>query len=214
MDNKIEPTLDDALSTFVEDNDRPTVANIQEWVTRYPRFRDDLVEFAACWAEQLVLPPAEEIGAEAEQVLVDRAMSHVLNVAYSRDVETQEQAASEGPVRSLMEDAQRAGLKPLQLARVCGLDLGLLSKLNKRQIEPRTIPDELIRILAEHLHKTTATLRTYFAGPPLAAAGKAFLSRSKPTSTGQQGFADAVRASSLSDEEKARWLNDGTAAGG
>ena len=214
MENRIEPTLDDVLSTFVEENDRPTAGNVQEWVNRYPQFREDLVEFAACWAEQLVLPPAEEIGAEAEKVLVDRAMSHVLNVAYSRDVETQEQAASDGPVRSLMQDAQRAGLKPMQLARVCGLDLGVLSKLNSRQIQPWTIPAELIRILAEHLHKTTAMLQTYFAGPPLAAAGKAFLSWSKPTSTGQQSFTDAVRASSLSDEEKTRWLNEGTAAEG
>ena len=214
MATRIAPTLDDALNTFVAANDRPTAGTVQEWVNRYPQFRDDLVEFAAFWAEQLVLPPAAEIGAEAEKVLVDRAMSHVLNVAYSRDVETQQQAASDGPVRSLMQDAQRAAMKPLQLARVCGLDLGLLSKLNHRQIQPWTIPAELISILAEQLHKTTAALTTYFAGPPLAAAGKTFLSSSKPTSTGQQNFTDAVRGSSLSDADKARWLNEGTVAEG
>lgn len=156
------------------------------------------------------MPPAAEMGAEAEKHLVDRAMSHILNVAYSRDVETQEQAASDDPVDSLTQDAQRAGMKPLQLARACGLDLGVLSKLSNRQIQPWTIPAELIRILAKHLHKTAAAIKAYFAGPPLAATGKAFLSRGKPTSTGQQDFADAVRASSLSDEEKARWLIQGT----
>ena len=56
MENKIEPTLDDALNTFVQGNDRPTARNVQEWVDRYPQFRKDLVEFAAVWAEQLVLP--------------------------------------------------------------------------------------------------------------------------------------------------------------
>ena len=210
MENRIEPTLDDVLNAYVEENDGPTAENLQEWVNRYPQFQEDLVEFAAVWVEQLVLPPAAEMGAEAERRLVDRAMSHVLNVAYSRDVETQEQAASDDPVDSLTQDAQRAGMKPLQLARACGLDLGVLSKLNNRQIQPWTIPAELIRILAEHLHKTASGIKVYFAGPPLGPTGKAFLSRNKPTSTGQQDFADAVRASSLSDEEKARWLNQGT----
>ena len=63
----IESTLGDALNTFVQENDRPTAENVQEWVDRYPQFRKDLVEFAAAWAEQLVLPAAEEIGAEAEK---------------------------------------------------------------------------------------------------------------------------------------------------
>lgn len=210
MKTRIEPTLDDVLNAYVEENDGPTAENLQEWVNRYPQFREDLVEFAAVWAEQLVLPPAPEMGAEAEKRLVDRAMSHVLNVAYSRDVETQEQAVSDDPVDSLTQDAQREGMKPLQLARACGLDLGMLSKLNNRQIQPWTIPAELIRTLAEHLHKSATAIKTYFAKPPLSTTGKAFLSRGKPTNTSQQAFADAVRASSLSDDEKARWLNQGT----
>ena len=210
MKTRTQPTLDDALNTFVQQNDRPTAENVQEWVNRYPQFRQDLVEFAAVWAEQLVLPPAEEIGAEAEKLLVDRAMSHVLNVAYSRDVQTRDEAASDDPVDSLTQDAQRAGFSPLQLGKACGLDIGLLSKLNNRQILPATIPAKLIRLLADHLHKTIAAIKAYFAKPPVAATGKAFLARGKPTYTGQQRFADAVRLSSLSDEEKTRWLNEGT----
>ena len=210
MENRIDPTLDDALNTYVEKNDRPTAENLKEWVKRYPQFREDLIEFAAAWAEELVLPAVAEISTEAEKVLVDRAMSHVLNVAYSRDVEALEQTTSDDRVRSLTQDGQRAGIKPSQLAKACALDLGLLSKLNNRQIQPWTIPTELIRLLAEHLNKTIAVLMIYFAGPPQATAGKAYLSRGKPTGTGQQSFAEAVRQSSLSDEEKARWLNEGT----
>ena len=47
MEINIDPTLDDALNTFVLENDRPTAENVQEWVDRYPQFRKDLVEFAA-----------------------------------------------------------------------------------------------------------------------------------------------------------------------
>ena len=209
MENSIESTLDEALNTFVEENDRPTAENLQEWVDRYPQFRKDLVEFAAVWAEQLVLPAADEPGAEAEKVLVDRAMSHVLNVAYHRDVEMLDQTTSDDPIRSLTQDALHAGTKPAQLAKACGLDLGLLSKLNNRQIQPSTIPGVLIDMLAENLDKTIAALKIFFAGLPRATAGKAYLSRGKPTGMVQQSFTDAVRQSSLSDEEKARWLNEG-----
>ena len=189
MENRIEPTLDDALNAYVEENDGPTAENLQEWVNRYPQFREDLVEFAAVWAEHLVLPPAAEMGAEAEKRLVDRAMSHVLNVAYSRDVETQEQAASDDPVDSLTQDAQRAGMKPLQLARACGLDLGVLSKLSNRQIQPWTIPAEMIRILAKHLAQDRLRRSRHISRGRLSQpTGKAFLSRGKPTSTGQQDF--------------------------
>ena len=206
MENNFEPTLDDALNTFVQENDRPTAGNLQEWVERYPQFRKDLIDFAAAWAEQLVLPAAEEIGAETEKLLVDRAMSHVHNVAYSRNVEKLRQTTSDDPVDSLTKDAQRAGTKPAELARACRLDLGLLSKLNNRQIQPWTIPAELIGILAERLNKTVAALKIFFAGPPRAAVGMAFLSRDKPTASPQQSFTEAVQQSSLSDEDKARWL--------
>ena len=210
METRIDATLDDALNTYVEKNDRPTAENLKEWVKRYPQFREDLIEFAAVWAEELVLPAAAEIGAEAEKVLVDRAMSHVLNVAYSREVETLEQTTSDHPVRSLTEDAKVAGTKPAQLATACGLDLVLLSKLNSRLIQPWTIPAELVGMLAEQLNKSVEALKIFFAGPPRAAAGKAYLSRGKPAASPQQSFAEAVRQSSLSDEEKARWLNEGT----
>ena len=208
MENNIEPTLDDALNTFVQENDRPTAGNLQEWVDRYPQFRKDLIDFAAAWAEQLVLPAAEGIGAETEKLLVDRAMSHVHNVAYNRDVERLRQTATDDSVRSLTGDAQRVGTRPAELAKACGLDLGLLSKLNNRQIHPWTIPAELIGMLAEHLNKTVAALKIFFAGPPRAAVGKAYLSRGKPTASPQQSFAEAVQQSSLSDEEKARWLSE------
>ena len=213
MENNIEPTLDDVLNTFVQENDRPTAGSLQEWVERYPQFRNDLIDFAAAWAEQLVLPAEEEIGADTEKLWVDRAMSHVHNVAYSRDVETLRETTTDDPVGSLTGDAQRVGTKPAELARACRLDLGLLSKLNNRQIQPWTIPAELIGMLAEQLNKSVPAVMIFFAGSPRAVAAKAYLSRSKPTGTAQQSFTEAVRQSSLSDEEKARWLSDQTAEG-
>ncbi len=209
MENRNGSTLDDAFNTFVAENDQPTEENLRTWVKRYPQYRRDLVDFAAAWAEQLALPPAPELGPEAEKALVDRAMSHVLNVAYNRDEQVQRQAESDDPVDSLPGEAQRAGMNAEEFARVCGLDLVLLSKLNNRQIKPQTIPARLIGFLGQRLRKSSTTIRAYLGEPVQLATGAAFLAHDKPTSAEQQSFVDAVRASSLSEKEKVRWLDEG-----
>ena len=79
-----EPTLDDVLNDFVGAYERPTAEALECWAARYPQFRNELVDFAASWAAQLVLPPAPELSAEEEKLLVDRAMSHVQNLVYKR----------------------------------------------------------------------------------------------------------------------------------
>ena len=122
METRDRITLDDVFNMFVAENDQPTAENLQEWVSRYPQYRRELVDFAAVWKEQLVLPPAPEMGPEAEKALIDRAMSHVLNVAYDRDEKIQEHAESDDPVHSLTGEAQHAGMNAQEFAN--GLWLG------------------------------------------------------------------------------------------
>ena len=208
MENRNETTLDDALNTFVAANERPTPENLQEWVKRYPQFQQDLVEFAAVWAEQLLLPRAPDIGSEAEKILIDRAMSHVLNVAYRQEMQAQKDSANDKPVVNLIGEAQRAKMNAQQFAEACDLDLVLLSKLNNCQFEPESIPRELIRRVGQLLQKPFAVIAAYLSKPPQAVTGKTFLSRSKPGSALRQSFVDAVRTSSLTDKKKAHWLKD------
>ena len=210
MENRNETSLDDVLDAFVSEYDRPTSENLREWVKRYPHFRPDLVEFAAVWAEQLVLPRAPEIGPETENVLIDRAMSHVHNVAYGQEAQRREQADNDESIVSLMAEAQRAGMNAQQFAEACDLDIALVSKLNSRQLEPESIPPKLTNRVARLLQRPVAVIAAYFAKSPQAVSGRAFLSRGKPEGAARQSFADAVRSSSLSDEEKARWLAEGT----
>ena len=208
MENRNKTTLDDALNTFVAENERPTRENLQEWVKRYPQFRRDLVEFAAVWSEQFLLPRGPEIGPAAEKVLIDRAMSHVLNVAYNREMQAQEHAANDKPVVNLIGEAQRAEMNAQQFAEACDLDLALMSKLNNRQFEPESIPQKLIRRVGELLQKPSAVIAAYLSKPPQAVTGKTFLSRGKPESALRQHFVDAVRESSLPDKTKAHWLTE------
>lgn len=208
MNHEQIPTLEDVLNEFVAEYDQPTAAALKTWATRYPQFRRELVEFAAAWAEQQALPPAPELSAEQEKSLVDRAMSHVLNVAFSRDEQAQGLEANDPPVTSLTGEARQAGFSAQELAKECGLDLALISKLNNRQIRPGSIPPRLISQLGTLLRRPAAIIAAFFASPPQISAGRAFLSRSKPQSKEQQSFADAVRASSLSATEKERWLEE------
>ena len=207
--NKEETTLDDALNTFVAENDRPTAENLKVWVELYPQYRRELVDFAIVWAEQLVLPPASVMGPEAEKVQIDRAMSHVLNVAYNQKQQRQEHVGSEDPITSLTSERQRVDISVQELARACGLDLALVSKLNNRQINPETIPLELFNRLGKILRKSPTAIRAYLEMPTQNAMNISFLARGKPIGAVQQSFADAVRASSLSEKEKARWLYEG-----
>lgn len=208
MENKEKMTLDDVLTEFVADNDRPTAESLEKWAGRYPQFRRELVDFAAVWAEQLVLPPAPELTAEEEKALVDRTMSHVLNVAFTRDEQAQGRAKSDAPIDSLTGEAKNAGMNAQELANACDLDLVLISKLNNRQIRPLTIPARLVSHIARRLQKPVEAVADYLALPPQAITGRAFLAQGKPQSAGQQSFVDAVQASSLSDAEKAHWLDE------
>lgn len=207
MTQKQTPALDDVLDEFVAACEKPTAEALDSWAARYPQFRKELIDFAAAWAEQLVLPTAPELSAEQEMLIVDRAMSHVQNVIFTRE-QSEAAEAEVRPIKSLTGEAKRAGMSGQEFAKACGLDLALVSKLNSRQIRPRSIPAELVRHIARLLKTKIEAVMEYLSQPPLAMAGRAFLARGKPKTAGQQSFAEAVRASSLSDAEQARWLDE------
>lgn len=206
-------TLDDVLNEFIAEHEKPTAEALEALAKRYPRYRDALIDFAAVWAEQLVLPAAEELSPEQEKALVDRAMSHAANVTYNRDQDAQGRAGGAQTISSLTGEAKRMGYSVREFAKACGLDLALITKLNNRQIRPDTVPSRLISHMARLIERTTAAVREYLALPPGRATARAYLSRQKPESSGQQSFAEAVKDSSLSDAEKARWLDESKGLG-
>jgi hypothetical protein len=209
MKRKTEiPSLDDVLNEFMAEHECPTADALEALATRYPQFRRELVDFAAAWAEQRALPPARALEPEQEKALINRAMSHVENVTFSRDRHAQGPHESSAPMASLTAEAKQKNYTPQKFAKACGLDIALLTKLNNRQIRPGTIPPRLISHIGKLLDRTAAAIAEYLRGPPKAAATMAFLARGKPQTPSQQSFGDAVRASSLSAAEKARWLDE------
>jgi len=206
--NRETPMLDDVLNEFMAGHDSPTADAVEALARRYPQYRRALIDFAAAWAEQRALPPAPPLEAEREKALIDRAMSHVENVAYGQGERTPEQRKASISIASLTGEAKRKGFSAQEFAKACGLDLVLISKLNNRQIRPATIPPRLIGHIGQLLDRAVEAIEEYLARPPNAPAATAFLSRGKPRTPGQQSFADAVRTSSLSKAEKARWLDE------
>lgn len=206
--NEKLPTLDDVLNEFVAEHEQPTAEALEAWVLRYPQFRHELIEFAAAWAEQTVLPAAPELTTDEEERIVDRAMSHALNVSFSRNGQAQSHQTNENAIKSLTAEAKNAGLSAPEFAKACGLDLILITKLNTRQIRPKTIPRRLISHVARLVGRTIEAVTEYLGRPPQPLAGKSFLALGKPKSSEQESFADAVRASSLSEAEKTQWLDE------
>lgn len=206
--NEKLPTLDDVLNEFVAEYERPTAETLGAWVRRYPQFRNELIEFSAAWAEQIVLPAAPELTTYEEERIVDRAMSHALNVSFSRDEQAQSHQTNKNAIRSLTAEAKKTGLNPQEFAKACGLDLVLIAKLNSRQIRHNTIPPRLIGHVARLLERSIEAVTEYLGRPPQPLAGRSFFAVEKPKGAEQESFADAVRASSLRGAEKARWLDE------
>jgi hypothetical protein len=202
------PTLDDVLNEFVAEHERPTSEALEMWAGRYPQFRRELIDFVAAWAEEITLPESPELTIEEEERIVDRAMSHALNLSFNRDGQSHPQQLGEKTMTSLTGEAKNAGMSVADFAKGCGLDLALIAKLNNRQISPETIPSRLVSHIARLVGRTVDGVMEYLGGPPQLLSEVSFMSKKKPRRFERQSFADAVRASSLSKAEKARWLDE------
>ncbi len=206
--NEKVPTLDDVLNEFVAEYERPTSEALEMWVGRYPQFRRELIDFVATWAEQMMLPESPDLTADEEERIVDRVMSHALNVSFNRDGEAQPRRPDENAISSLTGEAKNAGMSVADFAKGCGLDLVLITKLNNRQILAETIPSRLVSHIAQLVGRTADGVMEYLGGPPQLLSELSFLAKNKPRRLERESFADAVRTSSLSKAEKARWLNE------
>ena len=206
--NEKAPTLDDVLNEFVAEYERPTSEALETWVGRYPQFRRELIDFVEAWAEQIVLPEAPTLTADEEERIVDRVMSHALNVSFNRDRESHSGQSGEKTITTLTGEAKNAGMNVADFAKGCGLDLVLITKLNNRQILPETIPSRLVSHIARLVGRTAEGIKEYLGGPPQLLSAASFMSKNKPRRVERESFADAVRASSLSEAEKARWLDE------
>ena len=156
-------TLNDILNEFVAQYDRPTREALLVWIGRYPQYERELIEFVAAWAEQEIFPPARELSSEDEKKIVNRAMSHVQNVIYNQSENRKALRIKGTQFATLVDEGKNLGLSARELAEACDLDLALLTKLNNRQIEPKSIPSSVAARFAQVLKRPVELICSVFS---------------------------------------------------
>lgn len=199
----IKPDLETILYEFVDSNKQPTYDVIQEWVNRYPEFEKELVEFAVSWSLSEKLPPNPEVAKIDEETLVLRGMSVVQNLLNNSGFSNLNESV---PISNLIEEAKTQGLSLHDLAERCRLSVALITKLHRRLIIFGTIPNEVLYSLAEALKRKTVDFEQYLCSVSVPATVK-FRTSSRPQSSQQQDFFEAIRTDSqISNENKQYWL--------
>lgn len=197
-----EIALQDVFQELLASGERPDAAALEAITRRYPQFAAEITDFAVEWVLQDELPaesPGE--GDETEATAVPAAMRRVR--------ERLAELTEAGGLRAAAVDPF-AGLAPADLKRVgahLGLDKTLVAKLRDRKIVAESIPGELCDLLAVQLEVPLPIVVAHLAGPATIHLAASFKATGKPAASTKETFAEAVRRSTLSDDDKSRWLS-------
>ena len=207
MTNAAPNELEDVLDLFVLETETPDREQLLSFIARFPQYRRELIDFAAQWIEQDLLPPPSPPSEAAEARLDNHMRSFVQNQLFAlkamRPVEAS--PASGRMTANLAKLATRSGRSLHDVAAASGLDLSLMRKLNSRLIRPETIPQRVTRQIADFLGASVSEIQKLWAGPPRIGSAS-YRSDHKPRMVEQEDFADAVASSSLSPEKRAELL--------
>ena len=191
-----EPTLSDVLEGYAietpEGNDQVT---LQRWMERYPRFADDLMDFAAARA---FIRNADDRPLVEEERYAEIGLN-VLRKVMRGEADT---------IASLTASAEAKGWRKPDFAKRLGLSMSLLMYLEKRRVRFATVPRGIIAKFAELLETSEQAIAAYLSQPPLAGEAS-FKTKTRPEEEQQKDFAEAVREDqSLSTSEKRDLLSE------
>jgi hypothetical protein len=225
MDAQLEQVLD----AYAAAEPGPSRIALAEWIREYPQYARELTEFTANWQllEWADDQSASDTAAEADVVsdedrLFLRGMSAAQSAFYAlrakRELDTapelsriQTEAASVAdrtPITGLFDAASSVGLSSNGLKERVGLSAAILQKLNRRLIDPSTIPTRVIADLAAVLRRSVDTVWAYLRLDAAFAASAQHRSNQAPTLPKQrEDFFDAVRNDlSLAESRKQELL--------
>jgi hypothetical protein len=187
--------LDALYVEWCEDCASSAPTPLTEWIDRYPAYQAELVEWASD-APFVQMATSLLLDREAEERAVEIGMRVVM-----------EMRAKIAPMPSLLDRAKSLGMNAGTLAQRLGVTASIVTSLHRRLFQFATVPQELVRRSAEALQVTPELLRSYLQQSPALAQGASYSSDTVPQVMEQADFADAIRQSALSEEEKAFWLN-------
>ena len=195
-------TLEDVLDAYVASDVGPN-SPLDEWLRRYPEFEREIIEFAASWSLMKWLSPAPDTEEVDEETLVLRGMSVVQNLLHRQSWEPASDSVA--PLESLIEEGRAKGLEPRRLAQATRLGDSLLRKLDRRLITHTSIPQELIKRLAEVMQSEATSITAYLQKAPTLVAATEHRSDQAPKLMELEDFFDAVRADPTISREHAEY---------
>jgi len=200
-----EIKLHDVLHEFVMAVERPDANSLEEFVKKYPQFSAELTNFTAEWLLQDLLSENDTSEKNvASGALISKAMSRLQNKLYEvgRTEANREQETNSNV--NPFEGCQPAELK--KIARSLGIDTTIMAKLKNGRIEGE-IPTKLCDGFAKAFDVPLQVIKEIFSGPAIIQAQASFKSHAKPEVVTKETFEEAVRRSTLGDDEKEKWLN-------
>jgi hypothetical protein len=180
--------LTDILHQFSLESEKFSPELLKEYCKLYPEFASELRNFSVYWAADDRLPAIEGEADQEELDFVTKAMSKFQNAMYSSQQEPSVQPVVIVNALKAMQTTPR-------------LDAGLKAKLARGKIQADTITRAFVKFISNATEIPFDAMHAYLTGTR-ATGALAYKSDGKPETTQQESLEEAIRASSLTDEEK------------
>ncbi len=212
MNRVDQPTADDVILDLLIDGVEPTHENLVVAIAAYPQHRDALVAFFANLALQTALKDEPALSGCSLEQFANIGVSRVL--ARRHDAPGQASAGVDdrsGEIETksmpprLSQLIRASGLTEDQVAVRVGLDTGLMMKLDRRRIVGRR-PLEMFRRIAGEIHMPPAHVIASATGAPIPSSRGNLRKAKGPIRIETETFEVAIKASTLSADLKAFWL--------
>lgn len=201
-----QANLESVLLEFrVEAGGGPKPAILDAYCRQYPQYARELTNYALEWLIDEAITSAEtarDVAVNASSPLVSRALSRLYEQIRKREAD--KDAAS--PLFGQHELNPFEGL-PLPRVRAIrdelGIDTPLFTKFRNRLIDPGTVPRAFLDRFAGLVERKAEEFFNYLGLSPTVHAEADFKAEGKPSVTDcKESFEDAVRASSLDENQK------------
>ncbi|MDX8494184.1 hypothetical protein RFN29_21695 [Mesorhizobium sp. VK22B] len=185
--------LDDILAgVHLELEDGATADRINQIANENPQLRTEILAFAAEWFASDGSDLSDDI-LTVEQTVSEHAI--LLERFWQLTMPT-----AADPFEKLSTDDLQA------LAERCRVDLVILRQLVRGRIDEATIPGKLIAWLADATGARMADVWSHLESGQINAAADYFAPSGRRTGT-KVSFAEAIRSSDLSSDDKQFWLS-------
>lgn len=209
---QLEPILHDAFIEMLEAEKLPDAQLVEDIVSDYPQFAAEITDFAVELAlDMLVNADDDEVAAivhEEISPLVSRALSNFQNELYLREQApstSEDRLASVAPETKMIDPFASMDRKSFgDFSQSIHANKIFAVKFRDKQINPATIPNQYLDIVAEKLNCTVDLLLTYLNGQERrpAMGTQFFKADDRPNHDLQQSFDEAVENSGLNDDQK------------